>query len=37
MQPMKVAITLLVLLSFNLVFPRAQTEGEAELPVVQQV
>ena len=37
MKPMEVVVTLLVLLNFNLVFPRALTEAEAELPVVQQL
>jgi hypothetical protein len=37
MKPMKVMVTLLVLLRFNLVFPLAQTEAEAELPAVQQL
>ena len=37
MKPTEVVVTLLALLSFNLVFSRAQTEAEAELPVVQQL
>ena len=37
MKPMKVLFTLLVLLSFKLVFPRAQTKAEAEVPAVQQL
>ena len=37
MKPMEVVVTLLVLLSLNLIFPRAQTYSEAELPVVQQL
>ena len=37
MKPLNVLVTLLVLLSFNLVFPRGQTEAEAELPAVQQL
>ncbi len=36
-KPMEVLVTILVLLSFDLVFPRAQTEAEAELPVVEQL
>jgi hypothetical protein len=34
---MEVVVTILVLLSFDLVFPRAQTEAEEELPVVEQL
>ena len=30
-------VTILVLLSFNLIFQRAQTEAEVELPAVQQL
>ena len=37
MKPMKVLVILLVLLSLNLVFPRASTEADAELPAVQQL
>ena len=37
MKPMKVLVTLLVPLSFTLVFQRARTEAEAEVPVVQQL
>ena len=36
-KPMKVLVILLVLLSLNLVFPRASTEADAELPAVQQL
>ena len=34
---MEVVVTLLVLLSFDIIFSRALTEAEAELPVVQQL
>ena len=37
MKLTKVLVTLLALLSFNLVAPHAQTESEAELPAVQQL
>ena len=37
MKPMKVLVILLVLLSLNLVFPRASTEADAKLPAVQQL
>ena len=37
MKLTKVLVTLLALLSFNLVAPQAQTESEAELPTVQQL
>ena len=37
MKPMKVLVTLLVLLSFTLVFPGARTEAESEVPAVQQL
>ena len=37
MKLTKVLVTLLALLSFNLVAPQAQTESEAELPAVQQL
>ena len=37
MKIINVLVTLLVLLSFNLVFPRAQTEAEVELLAIQQL
>jgi hypothetical protein len=37
MKLTKVLVTLLALLSFNLVAPQAQTESEAELPAVQKL
>ena len=37
MKLTKVLVSLLALISFNLVAPKAQTESEAELPAVQQL